>query len=278
MFGDWTNGWRRERGGWWRAVAIVVSYLGIIALLGAAISYTLHSRFAEDEATPSSLTRLMIDQLAIGLTFFGGLLAFWISKRVFSQDRPSSLRAPGAPWYFGLGLASFLFWVAGRYIAELAIGNGDAVNDQLSSHGHLGLIALFGVTVLSISVQAGSEEAVFRGYLLPRFAAWFGPPIAVIGTTLLFTILHISPGVWGALMVLGIALTLAASVIRLGSIIPAVGMHVGNNVFDNLAYPEVENNMMTIQDFAGYAILLPVWLIAVVWLSVRRSPAERPGA
>jgi len=93
------------------------------------------------------------------------------------------------------------------------------------------------LAIPAVLVQVGSEELLFRGYLQQQLGARFANPLAWIGLpSLLFGALHFAPGVYGEnalLIALWAALFGAAAAdltARSGSLGPAIGLHLFNNL------------------------------------------------
>lgn len=72
-----------------------------------------------------------------------------------------------------------------------------------------------------------AEETIFRGFLFPGFARRFGIPIGAIFSSLLFGLAHLQGNVSVYTFVFG--LLLCWLYVRLGSIIPGIGLHMLNN-------------------------------------------------
>ncbi|MEJ0022491.1 MAG: type II CAAX endopeptidase family protein [Alphaproteobacteria bacterium] len=86
-----------------------------------------------------------------------------------------------------------------------------------------------------IVLQAGSEEVMFRGWLLPTVAARYGPMIGVIVSTIAFSAAHFGYGGDVLGMVMSVALraplgwALAVLALRHGNLGASIGVHTGLN-------------------------------------------------
>ena len=133
---------------------------------------------------------------------------------------------------FGLGLlmaASVVYCVRllGGYVVEAEVS--------------LGLQALLPIFILMFAfmLQSGTEELIFRGWMLGRIAARYGLWAGVIGNSILFTLMHVDTEALAALGPSGTALFVAATllfsvflsllVIREGSIWGAAAWHAAWN-------------------------------------------------
>jgi membrane protease YdiL (CAAX protease family) len=86
--------------------------------------------------------------------------------------------------------------------------------------------------VMAVLVAPFAEETIFRGYLYPMFARWFGVAPSIILTGVLFGLMH-GPQLGGAksliavMSLVGICLTLIRA--RTGSVFASYLMHLGYN-------------------------------------------------
>ncbi len=107
----------------------------------------------------------------------------------------------------------------------------------------LGWLMFLPVAVCVIAVQCTAEEALFRGYLQQQFGQWSAHPLVWIGgPSALFGLAHYwnadSPAE-GVLWVLWAGLLGAACADltgRHGSLGPAIGLHLANNLFAFLLF------------------------------------------
>ena len=85
---------------------------------------------------------------------------------------------------------------------------------------------------MAVLVAPLAEETVFRGYLYPTFARWFGVGPSIVITGVLFGMMH-GPQLGEAksliaiMSLVGIVLTLVRS--RTGSVFASFLMHLGYN-------------------------------------------------
>ena len=96
---------------------------------------------------------------------------------------------------------------------------------------------LIGVIALVVVGAPLTEELLFRGLILQAFKKSFGPAIAVVGSTLLFTLPHIqADATWRESAVLlaaiaAIGLILAGAALRIGRLGPTIIAHLLFNAF-----------------------------------------------
>jgi hypothetical protein len=143
-----------------------------------------------------------------------------------------------APGRFQWGeMAAGAAMAAAFFALSTAIGlavAGVPERSDLAPAVWLGWLPVIGLLVL---MQAGAEEALFRGYLVQGLAARGLPAIVWGGApALLFGVLHQTgglPGASGALYPVATAIfAVAATVLvwRTGSLAAAIGLHAGVNV------------------------------------------------
>ena len=107
---------------------------------------------------------------------------------------------------FGLGLAMAATVVGavcllGGYIIEAE------VNLQLQD-----LVPIL-ILMLAFMLQSGTEELVFRGWMLGRIAARYGLWAGVMGNSVLFTLMHVDTDSLAALGLVGIILFVSATLL-----------------------------------------------------------------
>jgi len=167
--------------------------------------------------------------MVVFLVFYWNYLQGWGWPRSLAARRRVGLRAPSlspAVWGWsllagGLGLAgSIVFYIVAHRLIRWPV----AVAPDFSKFP---AITVFVWLVASAMVAGFSEEAGFRGYMQGPLEHRYGPALAILITSVIFGLLHLSHGMfvpailfdatWGALYGL-----LAW---RSGSIVPALVLH-----------------------------------------------------
>jgi membrane protease YdiL (CAAX protease family) len=93
--------------------------------------------------------------------------------------------------------------------------------------------------LMAILIAPVIEETIFRGFIYPVIARRFGVATGIIGTGVLFGILH-APQLWGGwgqialLVIVGIVFTYARAVT--GTVVASYLLHVSYNSFISLAF------------------------------------------
>jgi len=169
-------------------LALVGGMGGAVGLLALAKSWT----------GGMSLGLFLIFLVGQSLLMLGLTLAArrWLGGRLLPESpRMSPLRAGLQGFFYlatGVPRLLFLVVVAVRlFFPDAALS--DPLADLLSeaSFGRLGAALL----ILGIAVAAPvAEEALFRGYLLPRLVPTWGELPALTATSLLFALLHLRDG------------------------------------------------------------------------------------
>ncbi len=224
--------------------------LAVLALAGSVLLSLLLGRvfaafgvkLAQLRASPSETGLFTI--LHQVLLFFGllGYLAaqirvsfgapFW---RTIGWRTLDPGRGPRAFRYIGFIAGGFLL-AASVQIASLAFGNRAKVPMQTLFQDRRTALLLILTAVLLAPVI---EETIFRGYIYPVVARRFGVAAGVIGTGVLFGLLH-APQLWGgwvqiALLVgVGIVLTYARAATR--TVLASYLLHMSYNFFTSFAF------------------------------------------
>ncbi|MGE0546355.1 MAG: CPBP family glutamic-type intramembrane protease [Kofleriaceae bacterium] len=157
-------------------------------------------------------------QLAL-LVIPGGLL-------VMAQRGPRALGFRGAPWpaFFAAALIGCSAWLLNLQLVRLF---------PITEHTHGALVHAviqppLVLTLLVVAVlPAICEEVLFRGVLVRGLATRFSGPIAVIASSIVFGLYHLSIVQFFSTFTLGLAL--GALTLRSGSIIPGMITHLLNN-------------------------------------------------
>lgn len=93
------------------------------------------------------------------------------------------------------------------------------------------ILLLIVMILLLVPLQAAAEEYVFRGFIMQAIGAWARPVwVALLVSTVLFTIGHTQYELWGALSVAVMGLGFAVVTWRTGGLEAAIALHTVNNV------------------------------------------------
>jgi len=152
---------------------------------------------------------------------------FWRSLG-WRKIEPNSPQLPRSPLpYFFLGCALSLAVM----VVTLAVKPPEnAPIEELFKHKNTALVFMAMAVLLAPLV----EETLFRGYIYPLFARTFGIGIGIVGTGILFGLLHAEQlgKAWSMvsiLMIVGAVFTLVRA--RTGSVFASYMMHLGYNSF-----------------------------------------------
>jgi membrane protease YdiL (CAAX protease family) len=213
-------------------VTIVGAVYGFLQVLGGADPDGLQVAMMSDALgflLPTILTQF----------FFWGLL-IWLWARLFERRRGPSfgLRLSGwAVLRYGVGLilgVALLFAIGAMALVLGASGEGPDpfASDALSRLNDPMLLASFGFVIVVFLVQGGSEEVIFRGWLMSTLAARWGVRAAVIVSSLFFMVFHahvfISGLVFGIIALTGlglVGLVFALLSLLTRSIVEAIAAH-----------------------------------------------------
>lgn len=184
----------------------------------------------------SQLYRLGLDPVLNGLTFtalsgIAGFVGFAaaVALRVRSLEG-FGIRAAPIRWLLigvAVGLAAFV--VKGFTIIAYVHLTGDNANAQAvyATGGSGGVVSLALATIMLGVVTPIGEELIFRGIVTNAFLR-YGPFVGVVGSALIFALMHGINMVFPAAVVAGLA---TAEVFRRsGSIWPSIIVHVVFNL------------------------------------------------
>jgi membrane protease YdiL (CAAX protease family) len=150
---------------------------------------------------------------------------FWLSLG-WRKLNPQNTKAPNRPWlYLALGCA---LSVVVMLVTALAKPPEHAPIQDILKNPTMAL-AFMGMAVLIAPLV---EETIFRGYLFPLFAKWFGLVPGIVVTGILFGLMHgyqlgWAWGIVAALIGVGIVFTVARA--RAESTFASFLMHLGYN-------------------------------------------------
>ncbi len=265
-FSRWAEAWRGEQGAWWRfAITCIAFVAGVLVTSWFARS----AQFVD--ANPDMFVREVASAGFVGVVFLVGLTTFFSVKRILSPKRPSVLSAPGRTFSIGDTFISALIWLS--LLAMYLAGSGQlaVVESRIESYSAMQWTALLLVLALALGAQAASEEIVFRGYMLPRIAAWSTPIVGALMSAAIFAGAHIGATAWGYVVVLALGVATALSVQATANIGAAVGLHAANNCVGVALYSLGRSAQPSPEQALSLVGLVVAWLACVVAISRRKQ-------
>ena len=262
----------------------------VIVLGGAIFSEILSTAFGVEFRVDTQRGLALAIVLQGGLT----LLVIGLVGRWGGYDAPATLRlVPCRQW--PVYPVAIVVLLAIGALSTLAVGelarwlpglepNALAELVRQSQFVDPGSFALFGA---AISLIPGlTEELLFRGFIMTGIRTRFGVVGGVIGSTILFALLHIEP--IHMLLVLPPGLFLGYLVVRTGSLYPAVVAHAANNLWGTIesalwqaARPDVSAEEIILGAAYPPAVIVGALILTVlgIWMiHTRTSPHARPPA
>jgi membrane protease YdiL (CAAX protease family) len=199
---------------------IVVSALGgILALIAAGI---VGGDVGGDVELPTYglFIAVLIQQIG------QGLWPWLVSKRKGLGMRSDWRFAVSLPRDLGYGLLLAIVCLIGAGLATAGMASlvgledtSEASNTTILSDNQ-GSVWLIGVVALVVVGAPLTEELLFRGLIMRAFEKSFGRVVAVIGSTLMFTLPHIQSGAtWQETLVLLAAIAVIGLVLGIGAML-----------------------------------------------------------
>jgi membrane protease YdiL (CAAX protease family) len=166
---------------------------------------------------------------------FGWSLVLFVAKRLVRTEwREAFLLVPSRIWpsvaglLIGLGVSlailSLITWMPFPP-PESAV----RASEQLRATNQTSL------AIAMLLVGPVAEEMFFRGLVFRAWNQRYGMSAAFVGSTLLFAILHVFS--WQIIVALPLGLFLAWTVLKTGSVFPAILGHIGANTAPRLIDP-----------------------------------------
>jgi uncharacterized protein len=208
-----------------RGIGLCVAFLVLAVALLAGSALGLHAlgvHFHDPKSPVERPIAIAGTWLALALT----LLATWIMARIEGRSwLDFGLRGgPRAPRQFASGILIGLGSMIGIALVLHFAGGMNIRSADLSARaagfGLLWAIGFFGTGLF--------EETLFRGYLLKRLGEATPFPVAIVATSLLFGLAHLSSGFDAGLALVDAVLVggiLAISIQLTGSLWWAIGFH-----------------------------------------------------
>ena len=219
----------------WTAVDVTVGLLLFLATLFAAafIARSVGPLYPERE--PALETWVAVHLLAVGIA---AVLWFTGLRKTVSPLRALGLVLPNIPMNVavGLALAALGFSIGATFLYAFVV-------DQLGVEAlqppqvepeviFPGIGILLTLQALAI-VTPITEEALFRGFVLPGLLNHMGTGPAIVATALVFSALHLEPGTMVPIFLTGLVLGWLR--VKTGSLWPCIAAHAGQNVLALMA-------------------------------------------
>lgn len=185
----------------------------------------------EDPSAPGPpLSVLALLQVPLWIGLLGApLWAVWSRGGDLAGDLGARMRARDVPVGLAVGLVAQLVLVPVIYLPLSPFIDNDEVADAARELTVKATDPL-GVVLLSLVVVVGApvvEELFFRGLLMGALTRRWGATVGIVGSSLVFGIVHLQPLQFPALVAFG--LVAALLVVRTGRLGPALWAHVAFN-------------------------------------------------
>ncbi|MBA3824929.1 MAG: CPBP family intramembrane metalloprotease [Ktedonobacterales bacterium] len=217
--------------------------IGVILTLGPLIAFSLFSNSAAGNASTPHLTQQQDIATAVITFVLTAVLegVFLIAPLVYARRRAAG-NVGQALGFRGFNPAIALVLIILSYVVIYLAGNAI---DALNTHFHITAptnaqqlidselknapITLIATLVAATIVAPICEEIFFRSFLMQGLRTVMPSWLAVVFSALVFAIVHLSPGSFGLLLVLGILLGALRLLTR--SVWPGIVLHALNNGF-----------------------------------------------
>ena len=173
---------------------------------------------------------------ALYLWFFWRYLDGTGPPETTAEERRASLRAnriSARVWAWALGAGSL--GIATLVLALRVVNRLVALPpQQLPDLGGVPKLTVLGLLVMAAPVAGIVEEAAFRGYMQGPIERRYGLPLAILVTGTMFAIAHLdfTPVLWP--YYIAVAVIYGTVTHLTDSILPAVVLHTGGNLYSNL--------------------------------------------
>ena len=242
LYAVWPDQARRSWG-WAALLVVLVSYIASTLPLVLVDRVTMPGGVGPDAAGAEAATSdlsfwVLMPAILAHFALWAFLISLW--RRFFERRGGASvgltggfggLLRYGAGLVLGLGVFGFITVIA---TALIGVGPSESA-PELSGVARLTsapTLAVFAFILLVFLVQGGSEELIFRGWLMSTLSARWGVRAAVIISSLFFLLFHVHVFVSGAVFgiaalagigLLGLMFALLSLVTR--SVVEAIAAH-----------------------------------------------------
>ena len=206
----------------WRLVGFLILWGAILA--GPVL--VVHGQIADRNLNELPLVRLLLESIAFGAV----VLAVWVMHR-FAGHSTTAVRNGGASalGHLAVGVVVGLVLMTMVVVVLAIAGTLHRVSVPLPA-----LLALV-VVCASTLLNAGTQELMFQGYVLPLFERYVGTRVAIAISAALFLLVHGPAAFTNLLPGLNLYLAgvlLASAFLATRSLWFATGLHFGWNVLE----------------------------------------------
>lgn len=235
-------GGERERP-WWGLgdILLAVPFVLVFAFAGVVIAFVVAALIGEDLSFDDMQDAAALPTVFVAISALGQQLGQTVWPWVVTKWKGVSM-ARDWGWAFkpidvliglgvgvvGVGLAAAVGEIVSRLVSIEDAAEADNTQILTDAEGSPWLFAILFVVLIGAPV---SEELLFRGLVLRAFEKRGGPILAIIGSTIAFTVVHYTGSSLDGTLVLfasigTIGLLLGVVTWRVGRLAPAIIAHV----------------------------------------------------
>lgn len=167
---------------WWLAWIVAV----VLVIGGSAAGSALGAVLLGDPGEKDTLFQFK-EFFSFGVTLL--LLVVWVRLKERRSASSIGFRGRGAVGKLLLGFVIGAAMMAVGVLVPWALGQYETGGSEHTNVGSAALIAVVPL-VLVFLLQASTEEAVFRGYLLQVTGSQTNAVLAILGTSIFFAVIH----------------------------------------------------------------------------------------
>jgi len=207
----------------WVASGLVALLLALIIGTGVVIAAGAAAGLADDTLATVSAVLLTATYLTVicvvWLLARASEIPFWES--VGARRVPITTLLTGALLATVLGRGAAAVWEWVLSVLEIELPGADTDPTQIFAPGPAGAVTAILIVVVLAPI---AEEIVFRGVLLPSMERHWGMRVAVVGSSALFAMMHVTP--YAMVPIFVFALMLAGLFVRTRSLTVCIAAHV----------------------------------------------------
>lgn len=243
----WNEGERRLRA-FWRIVLqlLMAGALGALPILLVAEPLTALRRRGHFLSHLNHDAYDRVINLIVGPLFAAGIIASvilaarWLDRRPLAHYGVVVDRSWWNNLALGFGVSAAVMLLV--FVAEYLLGWIDITGTLALNVAGVSLALAFAFTVVKVVCVGLYEELVSRGYLLRNIADGTNLPTAVVASSAIFSLLHLTNDNASILSSIGLlvnGLFFASAALLTGRLSAAIGAHIGWNLFEGtvLGFP-----------------------------------------